>query len=78
MPKPRAAGEQAARNVGLDSQAKPTGGGSDANVFNEHGIACVILSTGSSDVHTTDEHVDIRDLHKACQWLARIVELAAS
>jgi len=68
--------EQAARTVGLDPVARPTGGGSDANVFSDHGIVCVILGRSSSEVHTTEEHVSLRDLHRACLWLAQIIEVA--
>ncbi|MBM3497506.1 MAG: M20/M25/M40 family metallo-hydrolase [Armatimonadetes bacterium] len=68
--------EAGAREVGLDPIARPTGGGSDANIFNAHGIECVILGCSSSDVHTTEEHVSLSDLHRACEWLARIIEIA--
>ncbi|MGQ9732336.1 MAG: M20/M25/M40 family metallo-hydrolase [Candidatus Zipacnadales bacterium] len=70
--------EQAARDVGLIPLSQPTGGGSDANVFNEHGICCVILRTGAAEVHTTEEYVDLNDLLSACRWLTRIIELAGS
>jgi tripeptide aminopeptidase len=63
--------------VGIEPMPRPTGGGSDANVFNEHGIETVIICTGSHDVHTTEEHVDVRDVHRACHWLTRIIDLAA-
>ena len=70
--------DEAAREVGLDPIARPTGGGSDANIFNERGVVCVILGCGSSEVHTTDEHVDLNELHRACVWLAKIIEIAGS
>jgi len=62
--------------VGLEPIGRSTGGGSDANIFNEHGVVCVILGCGSAEVHTTDEYIDVRDLHQACLWLARTIELA--
>jgi len=68
--------DEAARAVGLEPLARPTGGGSDANVFNEHGIACVILGCGSSEVHTKEEHIDLNDMHRACVWLAKMIEIA--
>jgi tripeptide aminopeptidase len=74
---PYVVADRAAREVGLDPVARPTGGGSDANVFNEHGVRCVILGCGSSEVHTTEEYVNLNDLHQACVWLARIIVLAA-
>lgn len=69
--------EQAARDVGLDPVCRPTGGGSDANIFNAHGIRCVIVGCGASEVHTVEEQIDLRDLHQACLWLCRMIELAA-
>jgi acetylornithine deacetylase/succinyl-diaminopimelate desuccinylase-like protein len=29
-------------------------------------------------VHTTEEYMSLNDLHQACVWLARIIELAAN
>ncbi|HJN15663.1 MAG TPA: M20/M25/M40 family metallo-hydrolase [Armatimonadota bacterium] len=69
---------QAAREVGVEPNPRPTGGGSDANVFNERGIETVIISCGSTEVHTLNEHVDVRHLHKASEWLTRIVEMASA
>lgn len=74
---PLAIAEQAARDVGVEPDARPTGGGSDANVFNERGIETVIIASGSREVHTVEEHADVRDLQKACEWLTRIIALAA-
>jgi tripeptide aminopeptidase len=74
---PRAVSEQAARDVGLDPVARPTGGGSDANILSAHGLTCVILGCGSTEVHTPNEHIDLRDLYAACEWMTRILELAA-
>jgi tripeptide aminopeptidase len=39
-----------------------TGGGADANVFNERGLACVNLSNGMAEIHTPDEHIAVADL----------------
>jgi len=73
---PYVVADEAAQEVGLEPLARPTGGGSDANIFNQHGVVCVILGCGSSEVHTPDEHVDLNDLHRACVWLAKIIEIA--
>ncbi len=70
--------EQAARDVGIKPNPRPTGGGSDANIFNESGIVCVVMSAGAHGVHTTEEFMDVRDLHRASQWLVRAIELAAT
>ena len=48
--------------IGIEAFTKPTGGGSDANIFNEKGLKTVNLSTGMSKVHTTDEFIAVNDL----------------
>jgi tripeptide aminopeptidase len=39
-----------------------SGGGADANVFNERGLACVNLANGMADIHTPNEHIAVADL----------------
>jgi tripeptide aminopeptidase len=39
-----------------------SGGGADANVFNEHGKRCVNLANGMTDIHTPNEHISVSDL----------------
>jgi len=39
-----------------------SGGGADANVFNEHGKRCVNLANGMTDIHTPNEHISVADL----------------
>ncbi len=48
-------------------------GGSDANVFNEHGIATVILGTGQSKVHSLEEYVTIRDLEDGSRLVYALI-----
>jgi tripeptide aminopeptidase len=39
-----------------------SGGGADANVFNERGRRCVNLANGMTDIHTPDERIAVGDL----------------
>ncbi len=39
-----------------------TGGGADANVFNERGLACVNLANGMAEIHSSAEHIAVADL----------------
>jgi tripeptide aminopeptidase len=39
-----------------------SGGGADANVFNERGLHCVNLANGMTDIHTPDERIAVGDL----------------
>jgi tripeptide aminopeptidase len=41
-----------------------TGGGSDANIFNKRGIKTFNLSTGMQKVHSNEEFILLKDLHK--------------
>lgn len=68
-----AAASDAARRLGYAPIIKGTGGGSDANIYAEHGIACAVLSTGMADVHTPQEHIAIADMVGAARLLQEIV-----
>jgi len=47
---------------GVQPKTQSTGGGSDANIFNEKGIKTINLSTGMAKVHTTEEYIKIEDM----------------
>ncbi|MBN1232218.1 MAG: M20/M25/M40 family metallo-hydrolase [Candidatus Coatesbacteria bacterium] len=51
----------------LDIAVEPVriGGGSDANIFNQHGIESVIMGVGMEKYHTSEEFIRISDLNKA-------------
>jgi len=46
-----------------------TNSGSDANIFNEHGIKVIELCNGISDTHTVSEQVSIKDASKLFEFL---------
>jgi len=71
----RLAHEAAARR-GITPIVAATGGGSDANFFNGHGIDTVILSTGYRNPHCTDEVLDEAQFIKLAEWLYEIVLVA--
>lgn len=50
-----------------------TGGGSDANIFNGHGLKTAIVATGMAKVHTTDECIELADLVSLTELLLAIV-----
>ena len=52
----------AARSLGHEIMLRSSGGGTDGNIYNAAGIACVVVSTGMADVHTTHEHIAIADM----------------
>lgn len=67
--------KKAAEKTGLTLTFKKKEGGSDANIFNERGIKCVILGTGMQKVHTTEEFILVKDLVKAARLVFEIVKL---
>lgn len=62
--------QRAARAAGFEPRLVATGGGSDVNIFNMHGIVAVNLSVGYKDIHSTSEHIAVDDVVGA----ARLVE----
>jgi tripeptide aminopeptidase len=53
-----------------------SGGGADANVFNERGVPCVNLSNGMAEIHTPDEHIAVDDLTGMVDVTLALVEAA--
>ena len=54
--------DAAARRLGMAMCYEKAGGGSDANIFNGHGLATAIIATGMTNVHSTDEQVELQDM----------------
>jgi tripeptide aminopeptidase len=47
---------------GYEPRLELTGGGADANVFNERGLQCVNLANGMANIHTPEEEIAVADL----------------
>ncbi len=63
----------AAQRLGHTPCTERGGGGSDANIFNAHGIPAVILSTGARDAHTLQESLCISEMVQAARWLLETI-----
>jgi tripeptide aminopeptidase len=61
---------------GLQATYGLSGGGADANVFNERGLACVNLANGMTDIHTPDERITVADLERMVDVPLALVEVA--
>ena len=61
---------------GFEPRYGLSGGGADANVFNERGRRCVNLSHGVFGFHTPDEHVSVADLEAMVDVTVALVEAA--
>jgi tripeptide aminopeptidase len=68
--------EEAAGRLGRTLEVKGAGGGSDANIFNGHGIETVILGTGMTRVHSVDESVRVEDMVMVAELLVEIIRAA--
>jgi tripeptide aminopeptidase len=53
-----------------------SGGGADANVFNERGLQCLNLANGMTDIHTPAERISVADLEAMVDVTLALVEAA--
>jgi tripeptide aminopeptidase len=65
--------QEAGKNLGRRLTPEKSGGGSDANIFNAHGIATVILGTGMQSVHTTNEYIHLEDMVQTVKLIMEII-----
>lgn len=49
-------------NLGLKPTMKPSGGGTDGNIFRRNGISAVVVGMADHNMHTVREYVSIPDL----------------
>ncbi len=68
----------AARNLNVGLKTLATGGGCDANVFNQKGLEVANLSTGMRDIHTVNEWLNLKDLYLSAQIVLEILTLNAA
>ena len=61
------------RKCGINPVLVETGGGSDANILNQHGIKAINMSTGMQQVHSSEEHIAIKDLYDGCRILLQTI-----
>lgn len=69
--------EAACADRGIAVRRFATGGGSDANVISALGVPALVLSTGMSDVHTTDEQLEVAQLGLLADLLVAVLRRAA-
>jgi len=53
-----------------------SGGGADANVFNERGLRCVNLANAMTDIHTPAERIAVADLEGMVDVTVALIEAA--
>ncbi len=68
---------RAARKLGLTTEIRSTGGGSDTHILNSHGIPSVNLGIAMQKVHTTEEFITVEDLVTVSNYVLAIISEAA-
>jgi len=53
-----------------------SGGGADANVFNDRGLACLNLANGMANIHTPEEQIAVDDLEAMVDVTLALVDAA--
>ncbi|MDF2556434.1 MAG: hypothetical protein K0R71_262 [Bacillales bacterium] len=66
--------KKAAEKIGRPCDCYHSGGGSDANIFNGHGVPTVVLSVGYEEIHTKNERMPIEELNKMAEMTLAIIE----
>lgn len=59
---------RAMESLDFNSELGASGGGTDANIFNLHGIPSVVVGMAARDMHTTREYLEIGDLLDATRF----------
>ena len=70
--------DTAVENLGYQIKHHTTGGGCDANYFNNMGIECVNLGTGMYELHTVNEHVIMEEFYSSAEIVLETIRLNAS
>jgi tripeptide aminopeptidase len=70
--------QAAARNLDVEVKTLATGGGCDANIFNQKGLEVANLSTGMRDIHTVKEWLNLQDLYLSARMVLEVVTLNAT
>ncbi len=53
--------------MGVEPLVTLGGGGSDANIYNQKGLQAVVLGTGMTKVHTTQETITVENLNRTAE-----------
>jgi tripeptide aminopeptidase len=67
--------KEAAARMGLKVETLASGGGCDANIFNQRGIECANLGTGMRAIHTVKEWLDVKDMYASANMTLEIMRL---
>jgi tripeptide aminopeptidase len=68
--------DSAVKGIGIEPRYERTGGGSNTNIYNQHGITALTLATGMEAVHSTSEYIRTGDLGNLTRLIVKLAELA--
>ena len=69
--------QEAMRSLGMAPQLQSTGGGMDANFFNQKGMKCAVVGCGYQEIHTTAENIAVSDMATGARVVEAIMKVAA-
>ena len=70
--------DTAVSNLGYTIEHHTSGGGCDANYFNNKGIECVNLGTGMYELHTVNEYLVLEEFYRSADIVLETLRLNAS
>ena len=62
-------------SLGLEVVKLPSGGGSDANIYNYNGIKAVNIGAGMDKAHTTEERLNIEEFTNATKVVLKLMTM---
>ena len=65
---------EAADAIGIEPLLSSTGGGLDANIFNDRGLTCVGLGLGIENAHAPEEYIPAAQLEEGVRFLTAILK----
>lgn len=69
--------QRASQALGFDPVLRTTLGGSDANIYNQKGVPCIVVATGMDKIHTHDEFISRKELVDTARLAYQLVVEAA-
>jgi tripeptide aminopeptidase len=66
----------ALERAGVQPRYGLSGGGADANVFNERGLQCLNIANGMTDIHTPAERIAVEDLDRMVDVTLALIDTA--
>ena len=70
--------DKAVENLNYKIKHHTSGGGCDANHFNNKGIECVNLGTGMYELHTVNEYLKLDEFYRSAEIVLEAIQLNAT